>query len=463
MALAFGFSVVIGNFLGFYPANRASPRSRTNERERGVVVNPRRKSLLMITLTAAAMTIAALVGVFLFPRGGFLSRLLDGREWVAALLALFLVIGFWATRKKSGFDGEEDGHDEGDLEALRWDIRDEKNNRDGERRWDDEQEEGAGGKGDDEEAGPERPVTLHDKGGLMFDVRPCPGQCSAPARLLDELVPPLNHSLGVIRCAVQVLEEEFGYRTDIILHTRIIAVEAQRQQQYLREAIGLLQVDGTPPDWLDLSVLVDGVLERFRKRLPGYAVSQEVFRQQVPLKVWAEGERLAEAICRLLVGLCRPDVTGQLHVRINVAPEKTVPAVEADGAYKRNDENMVKGNGGEIGCTLECHLRGARELTASPEGHLARLAIEAQGGRVVITPGATGEVQVVLRMPPVFTAAEPERFLRDKGFLLRPAPAAPAQNGTGDEELESSHRGSAIESKKNEMDSVRPLYAGARE
>ncbi|MZP28315.1 hypothetical protein GTO91_01075 [Heliobacterium undosum] len=409
-------------------------------------MNPRRKSLLAITLTAAVIVTAVLVGVFLFPLGDSLNGLLDGREWMAALLAVFMVIGFWVARKKRGFEGEEDGHDEGDLEAQGWDIRDKKDNREGERRGDDEKGGEREGKGDDEEDDeedrPKRSVTRRDECGLMFGEKPCHGQCPAPARLLDELVPTLNHSLGVIRCAVQVVEEEFGYRTDLIHHTRIIAVEAQRQQQYLREAARLLRVDGNPPDWLDVSVLVDGVLERFRNLFPDYVVIQEVPEEKAPIKVWADGERLTEAICRLLAGLCRPDATGQIHVRVSLAPER---AVRAEGR--------------EDALTLECHLRGAKDVTASPDGHLARLAIEAQGGRVVITPGAAGEAQVILRMPPVFTAVEPERFLRDKGFLLRPA--SPGENDGGDKEQENSHRGSGIEPKKNEMDSARRLYAGA--
>ncbi|MBM7865260.1 hypothetical protein GTO89_00575 [Heliobacterium gestii] len=393
---------------------------------------PQCKSPWTITLTTAVVVTAVLVGVFLFPLWGAFNELSGGHDGAVAAVALFsllLPLGLWLARKKrQGVDGDDDGWDGGDVEAdpkalvaeaelaerealvAEEDLADRQRER--------QRENGYGDQ-----------AVHHNEQGQKEQMNQWP----SPECLLDELVPPLNHSLGVIRCAVQVLEEEFGYRSDLIQHTRVIAVEAERQQQYLREAVRLLRSEGRRPDWLEVSLLLDGVLERFRKHFPGYTViqespRQEAWEQQASLKVWADGDRLVEALYRLLARRSRTTSTGRVHVRVDCGDDGTGSAGGtggaggAEGAEGANQPAVTEGTWEGPGLTIEFHIDGIKEEGQQVEGQLAQLAVEAQGGTILRLPGPAGEGRLILRMPPALTAMEPERLWQEKGFVLRSAP-----------------------------------------
>ncbi|WP_243236866.1 hypothetical protein [Heliobacterium chlorum] len=52
---------------------------------------------------------------------------------------------------------------------------------------------------------------------------------------MDDLHRTLLHRMTVIRCITQMMDEEFGFRSDMALYTRMIREQIDQQQQLLRE------------------------------------------------------------------------------------------------------------------------------------------------------------------------------------------------------------------------------------
>jgi signal transduction histidine kinase len=220
------------------------------------------------------------------------------------------------------------------------------------------------------------------------------GDRTPSAHLVEMVVRTLRHEIGdllqSVYSAVAILQERLpkgqGLERTILGDLRARAETCKNELDATHDLVCPLSLN---LDWVELSELASNIAAAFSLRFPGLQIVCDAAR---PVKVWADGQRLAQAGQLLMMALCQA-ARSKIETRVALSPAKNA----AEWTFRHDGPVPTA----EQLSWLTAPFSTTRHAHFGLGLAFARRIVELQGGRVAAAaePGEGG-FRISLVLPP---------------------------------------------------------------
>jgi signal transduction histidine kinase len=224
------------------------------------------------------------------------------------------------------------------------------------------------------------------------------GERTPSAHLVEMLVRTLRHEVGdllqSVYSAVAILQERLpkgqSLERTILSDLRSRAETCKNELDATHDLVCPLSLN---LDWIELSEVAAGIAASFALRFPGLQIVCDAAR---PVKVWADGPRLAQAGTLLMMAFCLA-ARGKVEMRVAGRPPNDCPqwSFYHDGPTATAEQLTW----------LTAPFSTTRHARFGLALGFARRIVELQGGRVTATEPSEGGFRLELNLPPAPAAS----------------------------------------------------------